>query len=504
MTRSMSTIKSLVKDTAVYGLSSMFGRFLNWLLTYVYSRILIPPEFGQMTKLYAWIALLLVILTYGMETSFFRFANKSDHPKTVYSTTLWSLGISSLLFMGIGLLCLSDITSLLGVQAEQSSLILMMIVISAMDAFTAIPLGYLRLKQRPWRFMFVRMSFVILTIVLTLSVFYGIPYLQGVIPGFASWYSPREALFYILGINVIGNLVQLVLLLPELRESDRSFDGSLLKEMLRYSWPILLLGLVGAFSNQADKILFPMLFDDPLEGDTQLGIYGACYKLAVIMVLFTQAFRYAYDPFVFSKSREGDEAKVAYAQSMRYYVIFTLFIFLGVMSTLDVLKYFIDGAYFAGLPAVPLVMIGQLMFGVYFNLSLWYKLTDRTLWGAILSILGSVIAVLMIVLYAKEWGFMACAWASVVSNAVIMLVSYFLGQRYYPINYPLKAIAGYALLTAGLYGVEQLIAMYAGLGYWFGILVNLLLLTVFILVVIKYEINVEDLRSAVNKVLKRR
>ena len=213
----------------------------------------------------------------------------------------------------------------------------------------------------------------------------------------------------------MANIIQLILLTPELGESGRKFDFPLLKEMLHYSWPILLLGLVGAFSNQADKILFPMLFSDPVEGDTQLGIYGACYKLAVIMVLFTQAFRYAYDPFVFAKEKEGgDVAKSAYAQSMRYYVIFTLFIFLGVMSTLDVLKYFIDGAYFAGLPAVPLVMIGQLMFGVYFNLSLWYKLTDRTLWGAILSIVGSVVAVLFIVLYAEEWGFMACAWASVV------------------------------------------------------------------------------------------
>ena len=243
-----------------------------------------------------------------------------------------------------------------------------------------------------------------------------------------------------------------------------------------------------------------MLFSDPVEGDTQLGIYGACYKLAVIMVLFTQAFRYAYDPFVFAKVKEGgDVAKSAYAQSMRYYVIFTLFIFLGVMSTLDVLKYFIDGAYFAGLPAVPLVMIGQLMFGVYFNLSLWYKLTDRTLWGAILSIVGSVVAVLFIVLYAEEWGFMACAWASVVSNGVIMLASYFLGQKYYPIRYPLKAIAGYSLLTAVLYAIEQVIATYAHLGQFASIALNLCLLLIFVLVVLKIEVKREDLRPILVK-----
>lgn len=368
-----------------------------------------------------------------------------------------------------------------------------------MDAFTAIPLGYLRLKQRPWRFMMVRMSFVLITIALTLGIFYGVPYLQKSFSLF-SWYNQRDALYYVFGINVLANIIQLILLTPELGESGRKFDFPLLKEMLHYSWPILLLGLVGAFSNQADKILFPMLFSDPVEGDTQLGIYGACYKLAVIMVLFTQAFRYAYDPFVFAKVKEGgDVAKSAYAQSMRYYVIFTLFIFLGVMSTLDVLKYFIDGAYFAGLPAVPLVMIGQLMFGVYFNLSLWYKLTDRTLWGAILSIVGSVVAVLFIVLYAEEWGFMACAWASVVSNGVIMLASYFLGQKYYPIRYPLKAIAGYSLLTAVLYAIEQVIATYAHLGQFSSIALNLCLLLIFVLVVLKIEIKREDLHPILIK-----
>ena len=261
----MSAIKSLVKDTAVYGLSSMTSRFLNWLLTIVYSRKLLIAEFGQMTKLYAWIALLLVILTYGMETSFFRFANKSEHPQTVYSTSLWSVGISSLVFMVLGLLFVGDITAYLGFQANQSILISMMIIISAMDAFTAIPLGYLRLKQRPWRFMMVRMSFVLITIALTLGIFYGVPYLQKSFSLF-SWYNQRDALYYVFGINVLANIIQLILLTPELGESGRKFDFPLLKEMLHYSWPILLLGLVGAFSNQADKILFPMLFSDLVEG----------------------------------------------------------------------------------------------------------------------------------------------------------------------------------------------------------------------------------------------
>ena len=216
----MSAIKSLVKDTAVYGLSSMTSRFLNWLLTIVYSRKLLIAEFGQMTKLYAWIALLLVILTYGMETSFFRFANKSEHPQTVYSTSLWSVGISSLVFMVLGLLFVGDITAYLGFQANQSILISMMIIISAMDAFTAIPLGYLRLKQRPWRFMMVRMSFVLITIALTLGIFYGVPYLQKSFSLF-SWYNQRDALYYVFGINVLANIIHLIVLTPVLGVSGR-------------------------------------------------------------------------------------------------------------------------------------------------------------------------------------------------------------------------------------------------------------------------------------------
>lgn len=500
----MSTLKSLVKDTAVYGLSSMVGRFLNWLLTIVYTRVLMPEEFGQMTQLYAWTALLLVILTYGMETAFFRFANKSERPGLVYATSLWAIGSSSLIFMLLSLLFLNPLTVYLGLGVEQSLLVAMLIVISALDAFCAIPLGYLRFKQRPWSFMFVRMGFVLLTILLTLFVFYVVPYLQQYAPSLCQWFDTRNALYYILGINLIGNVFQLLVLIPSLRGAEWGFDLGLLKEMLRYAGPILLLGLVGSFSNQADKILFPMLFDDPIEGSRQLGIYGACYKLAVIMVLFTQAFRYAYDPFVFAKSKEGGEvAKAAYALSMRYYVLFTLFIFLGVMSTLDVLKYFITPAYYSGLSAVPLVMIGQLMFGVYFNLSIWYKLTDRTQWGAILSILGAFLSVILIVLYAEEWGFMACAWASVCSNAVIMLISYIMGQRYYPIKYPVKDLLAYSLLTALLYAVQLAFRSYVSSDSWYSLLFNVSTLLFFVSVIMKQEMTAEQFGELKRKVFRR-
>ena len=497
---SSSTLQSLIKDTAIYGLSSMFGRFLNWLLTFVYVKVMVPEEFGVMTNLYAWTAILMILLTYGMETTFFRFANKHERPEDVYTTTLYALGGSSLLFVLIGLAVLSPLTEALHV-AGQSRLIVYLLIIVASDAFMAIPLGYLRYEQRPWRFFAVRMSFVLVTIALTLFAFYVLPWLGQVFPSLLGDLHPREqALDYIFGINLIGNVIQFVLLLPTLRHATGRLDMELLKEMLSYAFPILLLGLAGNFNNQADKILFPMLFDDARYAHTQLGIYGACYKLAVVMVLFTQAFRYAYDPFIFAEKKKDDaSARRAYSSAMTYYVLFTLFIFLAVVRYMDVLKLLIRPAYYPGLSVVPWIMAGQLMFGVYFNLSLWYKVTDRTYWGGILSVLGCALTVLIIIVLAPRYGFMACAWASVIANGGVMLVSYFLGQRYYPVDYELKKLGGYVLLTTLCYALEWGIGrVLEGLPL-FQMALNTVVLVAFALLILRNEVPRETLYQLRNK-----
>ena len=498
-----STLTSLIKDTAVYGLSSMFGRFLNWLLTFVYVRVLLPEEFGQMTNLYAWTAILMILLTYGMETAFFRFANKHEQPADVYTTTLWSLGISSLLFVLLGWMFLDPLAASLHV-AEHKDLLSCLLIIVASDAFMAIPLGYLRYEQRPWWFMTVRMSFVFSTIILTLFAFYGVPALSEYVPLLSELQPRAHALQYIFGINLVSNGLQFILLLPTLRKATGHFDASLLREMLRYALPMLLLGLAGNFNNQADKILFPLLFDDPHYANGQLGIYGACYKLAVVMVLFTQAFRYAYDPFIFAEKKKGEEAaRRAYSSSMTYYVLFTLFIFLAVMSYIDVLKLLIAPAYYPGLTVVPWIMAGQLMFGVYFNLSLWYKVTDRTHWGAILSIVGCALTVLLIVLLAPRYGFMACAWASVVANGGVMLISYTLGQHYYPVSYDLRRLALYTLLTIILYGMQWGIANALPEAPLLRMLFNTLLLLIFLGIVYRYEVPKGTLIALRKKLLHR-
>lgn len=486
----MSTLSSLIKDTAVYGLSSMFGRFLNWLLTFVYVRVLIPEEFGQMTNLYAWTALLMILLTYGMETAFFRYANKHERPEDVYTTTLWSLGVSSSLFVLLGLFFLDPLASALRVEAGGEVLLGCLLFIVASDALMAIPLGYLRYEQRPWWFMTVRMSFVGATILLTLLAFYGIPLLTKTFPQLLRGLDPREhALPFIFGINLVSNVLQFLLLLPTLRKARGHFDGALLRSMLRYALPMLLLGLAGNFNNQADKVIFPLLFEDSHYAHAQLGIYGACYKLAVVMVLFTQAFRYAYDPFIFAEKKKGEKAaRQAYSSAMTYYFLFTCLIFLAVMGYMEVLKLLIAPKYYPGLVVVPWIMLGQLMFGIYFNLSLWYKVTDRTYWGTILSIVGCALTVAIIVLLAPRYGFMACAWASVVANGSVMLLSYFLGQHYYPVRYQLGRLAGYSLLTALLYGAMEL-----GAKLWAGqtlllLGANSLLLLLFLLAIYRYEV----------------
>ncbi len=489
-----SPFSALIKDTAVYGLSSMLGRFLNWLLTYFYAKLLLPEGMGQMAEIYAWTAILLVILTYGMETTFFRFVNKSNQPRQVYSTTLWAVGLSSLAFMIGGALCSVEIgryllgdTGTMIYSTDATLFALLLVFIASLDAFCAIPLAYLRYAQRPWRFMFVRMSFVLWTIVATISLYLCGSYA----PHWAiSQYFSEHTLLVILGINAIGCVLQLLLLIPHLSYASGRFDFRLFGEMLRYALPILLLGLVGAFNNQIDKIIFPKLFDNPQEGQIQLGIYATCYKIAVVMVLFTQAFRYAYDPFVFAKAKEGGEiAKGIYAESMKYYLLFSLFIFLSVMSFLDILKHFVTPAYYEGLPAVPLVMLGQIFTGIYFNLSLWYKLTDRTHWGAILSVLGCLSTILWIVFGAEYMGFMACAWAVLASNALIMVLSYFLGQRYYPIAYPMRSMLFYFAFVLSLWACESLFKDWvASESNLLSLFFNGLMLLLFVSVVVWREI----------------
>lgn len=485
-------IKRLAKDTAVYGLSSIIGRFLNWLLVPMYVRVLAEPaDYGVVTNFYAWSALLLVLLTYGMETGFFRFINKeNENPDRVYATTLLSLSVTSLLFFLAVVVFIEPFSGLLGYR-QTPEYLLMLGGIIAVDAVCTIPFAFLRYQKRPLRFAGLKLFAIFLNIGLNIFFLILCPWLHARVPGAVDWfYAPGYGVGYIIVSNVVTVLVTLLLLLPEIKVCFKvKPDFALLKRMLAYSYPILILGLAGILNQTVDKILFPFLFDDRDYANGQLGIYGACFKIAVVMVMFIQAFRYAYEPFIFSKNT-GEDNRQAYAEVMKYFIIFALLIFLGVTFYLDVLKYFVLPEYYSGLKVVPVVMLGEFFFGIYFNLSLWYKLTDQTKWGAYFSIIGCVVTVTIIVTFVPVYGFMACAWASFFCNLVMMLLSYFIGQKHFPVAYDLKSAAVYVVVAGVLFVAGMLPEIGSELlrlGY------RTVLLVLFILFIIKRDLPLKEI-----------
>ena len=449
----MAGLKSLAKQTAGYGASSIIGRFLNYLLVPLYTAKLSAASggYGVVTNVYAIVALLLVCLTYGMETGFFRFANKKEEDTSlVYSTVLIGVGTSSALFVLLSLFFLPAISGFLGYQ-EHPEFIGMMLVVVAMDAFQSILFAHLRYQNRALTFATYKLLFIVGNILVNLFFFLWAPLIYQAHPAWIAWiYDPSYGVGYAFLANLICTSFIMLLFFPELCKVHFRYDGALMKRIFRYSFPILILGLVGILNQTIDKILFPFLMGQTPEATMQLGIYGAASKVAMIMMMFTQAFRYAYEPFVFGKSQDKDN-KETYAQVMKYFIIFSLLAFLGVMFYLDLFKFIIAPDYWEGLKVVPIVMAASLFMGVYFNLSFWYKLIDETRWGAYLSLIGCTMVIAINVLFVPVYGYIACAWAGFVGYGVAMLLSYGLGQRKYPIDYPLVAIGKYVLLATVLY-----------------------------------------------------
>jgi O-antigen/teichoic acid export membrane protein len=477
-------LKSLAKETAIYGVSSIVGRFLNYLLVPVYT-IALPASsggYGVVTNIYAWVALILVLLTCGMETGFFRFANKGqDDPMRVYSTTLLSVSIGSLVFVALGLLFLEPIAGWLE-YGEHPWYIGMMMIVVAMDAIQSIPFAYLRYKKRPIKFAALKLLFIFLNI--ALNLFYYV-ILEGNDVGYAFLF------------NLVCTSVVMVCMIPELRGFTYVLDKELLKRMLRYSLPLVILGVAGILNQVADKIIFPFVYPDEAEATIQLGIYGAASKIAMIMAMFTQAFRFAYEPFVFGKSKEKDSREM-YAQAMKFFIIFTLLAFLAVMFYLDILRHVIGRDYWDGLRVVPIVMAAEIFMGIYFNLSFWYKLIDETRWGAYFSLTGCIILILMNIFLVPKYGYIACAWAGFTGYGVAMLLSYFVGQKKYPIQYDLKAIGMYVLLAAVLYVAAEYVSIdniYLRMAY------RTVLLLLFIAYVVKRDLPLNQI-PILNKLLK--
>ncbi len=473
----MANLKSLAKDTAIYGLSSIVGRFLNYLLVPLYTYYM-PHEtgdYGVSTNIYAYTALILVLLTFGMETTLFRFANDERYkPDTVFSTAMATIGSLTTVFLLMIFGFIGPISQALGYEHHHEYL-LMMAVVVALDALQAIPFSYLRYQKRAIRFASLKLLFIAMNIALNLFYF--------VVLG-------KTTVFYVFFINLICTSFITLFFLPDLFRIEWKFDGKLLSTMLSYSWPILILGIAGILNQVADKIIFPLVYPDKEQANVLLGDYGSCVKIAMIMAMITQAFRYAYEPIVFAKSKDADKTEY-YASAMKYFLIFTLLAFLCVVGWMPVLQYIIGERYREGLGVVPIVMAAEIMMGVYFNLSFWYKLIDKTIYGAWFSLTGCAVLFAVNILFIPEYSYWACAWGGVAGYGTAMVLSYIIGQQKNPIPYPMKDIATYVVVTIVLFA-----AMKAVPGSWPTILtlaVNTILIILFLALIVKKDVPLSSL-----------
>ncbi|NLP19143.1 MAG: oligosaccharide flippase family protein [Bacteroidales bacterium] len=447
-------MKKLASQTVIYGFSSVLGRLLNYLLVPLYTRLFLPEVYGIVTELYAYVTFLLILLTYGMETGLFRFGNDKQNFNKVYSSILFSLSVTSSLFIIIVLVFLEPIASAMQ-YSEHPEYILWMALIVALDAFTSIPFARLRLENKAWKFAIIKLINICTNIGFNLFFLIYCPKLLNSNPDsfILNIYSPNIGVGYVFISNLLANIITLIILLPEIFNVKIQVDFKLLKTILKYSLPLLVAGFAGMINETLDRVMLKHLVPEELNPMAQLGIYGANYKLAVLMTLFIQMFRYAAEPFFFQNKNESN-ARQLYAKATKYFIIFGLMIFLGVMFYIDIIKYFISPNYHEGLKVVPILLIANLFLGIFFNFSIWYKLNDMTKYGAWLAIFGAVITIVLNLVLVPIYGYVGAAWATLVCYFLMTLLSFYWGQKYYKVPYEVGNGVFYFVLALSLYFVS--------------------------------------------------
>lgn len=492
----MGKLQSLVKDTAIYGMSSIIGRFLNYLLVPLYTAKMTVESgnYGVVTNMYAWTAVLLVLLTFGFETTFFRFASKEKNETgKIFSMSMQVIGTLCAVFLLAVFLFLPSIADSLG-YAANPEFIGMMAVVVALDAIQSIPFGLLRLQNKALKFASLKLLFIGMNIAMNIFAFVVLPWLATVQPEtFGQMYNPQNQAFHVFFINLLCTASITLFFIPELKMFRFTSDGTLLKSMLKYSWPLLLLGIAGILNLHADKIIYTSLVPGQ-KGIEELGIYGACVKVAAIMAMLMQAFRYAYEPFVFGNSKEKD-SKELYAKAMKYFIVISLLAFLVVVFYMDILRYIISPDYWEGLNVVPVVMAAEIFMGIYFNLSFWYKLNDETYWGAVFSFIGCAMLFAVNIIFVPKFGYTACAWASFTGYFTAMTLSYLVGQKRNAINYEIRAIFKYVALFAILYAISLVLPIENSI---LKMTCNTVLLAVYIAYFIKKDLPLKSI-PVINK-----
>ncbi len=477
----MKEIKQLAGDTLLYGIGTVVPRFLNWLLVPLYTRkVFAPNEYGVITEFYAYIMVLLIILTYGMETGFFRYIEKSEDKKKVYSTSLISLFTSSFLFIILIMLFINPISQSLGYQKHSEYIILVALIVS-IDSFCNIPFAYLRQQRKALRFAMIKIINVSLIIGFNLLFYLVFPQIHDQYQFIHYIYNPEYKIIYVFIANLIGSIVTLFLLLPEILNTAISFSVNLWKQMIKYSFPLLIAGLAGIVNEALDRILLKYLLPQESEPMYQLGIYGANIKIAVLMMLFIQMFRYAFEPFFFKYGKDHNSKKL-YATITKYFSIFSLLIFLGIVFYLDIIKHFIGSEYHEGLKIIPVLLIANIFLGLYVNLSVWYKLNNLTRFGAYITILGAIVTLIINFIFIPQYGYEACAFARLACYATMVTVSYLLSRKYDPIPYEKGKIFIYFAFALGLFFIQSYTKKYieiSTLQYIF----NTIMLFIFIFVI---------------------
>ena len=463
-------IKALAGQTVVYGFGTIVPRLLNYLLTPLYVRVFMSGEYGQISDLYAWMALMMAILTYGMETTYFRFSQKENaNPNKVFSNAESSILITTTLFLIFYFLFYKAFAQLIHYQ-HNTQYVLFLGIIVALDVISAVPFARLRNENKAKRFSFIKIANVCMNVALNLFFLVLIPDTSLKISAYL--FGPQAGLLvWVLISNILSSLLSLLLLLPQIRKMRFEIDWPFFKKMLVYSLPIMMISLVGMVNEVSDKILIKYLV--PIPGEdvlasmnmtaneyalSRLGIYSANYKLAVLMTIFIQMFRYASEPFFFSKAKDRNAPEL-FAKVMNYFVIFCLLIFLGVMLYIDVLKYFAGRGgsdYHEGLVVVPIVLIAIMFYGILFNLSIWFKLTDKTASGTVISIIGMVIMLASLFILVPRVGYVGAAIGHLACNTTMMLVSYFWGQKVYPIPYQVGRNIIYFIVALGIFFLSRL------------------------------------------------
>jgi O-antigen/teichoic acid export membrane protein len=481
----LNPLKQLAGQTAVYGMGTIVPRLLNYLLlTPFYTRVFVQGEYGTITELYAYVAFLMVLLTYGMETAYFRFVENAKNKDSVYTTSLMSLFVTSSVFILLVLLFATPIAGLIRYSSNVEYIIYFAFIIG-IDAFSSIPFARLRQQKKATRFAFIKIINVVVNISLNFFFLWLCPLLLKNDPEsfIQHIYSPDIGVGYAFIANLIASVVTLILLTPDIFKIRMQFDISLFRNMLIYALPLLVVGLAGMVNEVSDKIFLKYLWSDPETALNQVGIYGACFRLAVLMTLFTQMFRYAAEPFFFAQAKEKNSKQV-YADVMKYFVVFGLIIFLVVMLYIDIFKYFIGPDFHEGLFIVPIILFANLFLGIFYNLSVWYKLNNLTRYAAIIALIGAAITVILNVALIPKIGYLGSAWAHFACYLVMMIISYFWGRKHFPIDYDLKRIFLYTTLAITLFAV----------GHWlridsFGlkIFLNTILLFLFLIVVYRFE-----------------